>query len=732
MKPLKRYTPEDRERAVRLVLENRVTHHTQSAAIKTIAKSIGCNPESLRHWMRQIESDLSSRAELTLSERALLDALEAQSRELRRPKENLLTESLTVASFANIRANRRLLCCPPPEVGEGFLGYRLRLAEMNRCPNPKWIWSGRISSVTNIGGNAPNGNDPLVRLKDLTGYSIAYLSELLVWRNNVPPRFLNLHKPRICPLCLMERPICLRIWELSISVICAKHGVLLIDTCPQCRVPLHWRRTRVKYCDCGYDLSRATNIRANPNSRRLAYWIARAADDHGDGADQIRQQDIVLGATFPSLELPLIELMLSIIFIGGLSLHTLDKAFMKPRLVNMKEAIEIFDCAALTFSDWPQSFHASLGKRMEANHELCVRGITRTFGYMYKYLYTQCYSDHFNFLRAEFESFIQDRWIGCLNNKRASFLSAGVREKLRYVNAHIAARRLRISHMRVRELVEAKELSGVVMRFPSGRMYTYVEKTALAQIAGESRNVTYLYIAASTLGITKKRTKELIEAGLLSSKRSAPGDPRGVCHLLTSEIQTLLKTFTKDLPIIDAKAAPDGMVTLGKLLEHYIPYGRIWPLLAKALLTRQVCALGLLSGTCNLRGLVLDRKVAMSFVRNHQELPNYLTIKECASQLNLNQEAVSWLMKKGEIRFKRVDRGQMKLSVVSSREMLKAKRRFVSTRELALIKNDSTEKICAILKRSGIKPFVGPTTDGFHHQVFLRKEALQAISRLNG
>ena len=52
-----RYSPEVRERAVRMVLEHEREHSSQWAAIVSIAGKIGCTPETLRKWVRQEETD---------------------------------------------------------------------------------------------------------------------------------------------------------------------------------------------------------------------------------------------------------------------------------------------------------------------------------------------------------------------------------------------------------------------------------------------------------------------------------------------------------------------------------------------------------------------------------------------------------------------------------------------------------------------------------------------------
>jgi transposase-like protein len=62
MKTTTKYSPEFRERAVRMVFEHQGERKTQWAAIVSIASKIGCTGETLRKWVRQAERDQGKRA----------------------------------------------------------------------------------------------------------------------------------------------------------------------------------------------------------------------------------------------------------------------------------------------------------------------------------------------------------------------------------------------------------------------------------------------------------------------------------------------------------------------------------------------------------------------------------------------------------------------------------------------------------------------------------------------
>jgi len=104
MKRRGRYSPEVRERAVRMVLEHEREYSSQWAAIESIASKIGCTAETLRNWVRQAERDQGVRPGLTTSERERLKELERENRELRRANEILRKAS---AFFAQAELDRR-------------------------------------------------------------------------------------------------------------------------------------------------------------------------------------------------------------------------------------------------------------------------------------------------------------------------------------------------------------------------------------------------------------------------------------------------------------------------------------------------------------------------------------------------------------------------------------------------------------------------------------------------
>ena len=105
MKKSSKFSPEVRERAVRLVQEHRGEYSSLWAAVESIAPKIGCVPQTLHEWVRKAEVDSGVREGVTSDERERVKALEREVKELRHANEIL---KLASAFFAQAELDRRL------------------------------------------------------------------------------------------------------------------------------------------------------------------------------------------------------------------------------------------------------------------------------------------------------------------------------------------------------------------------------------------------------------------------------------------------------------------------------------------------------------------------------------------------------------------------------------------------------------------------------------------------
>ena len=98
------YSPEVRERAVRMVLTSEQEHSSRWAAMVSISSNIGCTPETLRAWVNKMEVDTGKKVGVTSDAAAKIKELERENKELKQANEIL---KKAAAFFAQAELDRK-------------------------------------------------------------------------------------------------------------------------------------------------------------------------------------------------------------------------------------------------------------------------------------------------------------------------------------------------------------------------------------------------------------------------------------------------------------------------------------------------------------------------------------------------------------------------------------------------------------------------------------------------
>ena len=102
----RRYPPELRERAIRMVFEAYEQSGERFGVVTRVAGQLGIGPESLRNWVKQAEVDHGKRAGTTTEDKLRIAQLERELREVRRANEILKSASLFFATELDGRRPR--------------------------------------------------------------------------------------------------------------------------------------------------------------------------------------------------------------------------------------------------------------------------------------------------------------------------------------------------------------------------------------------------------------------------------------------------------------------------------------------------------------------------------------------------------------------------------------------------------------------------------------------------
>jgi transposase len=101
-----RYSPEVRERAVRMLVEHRAEYPSEWAAMTAISAKLGMTPETLRIWVRRTEIDDGKRPGITSEDQKKIRELEREVKELKRANEILKDASIFFATELDGRTKK--------------------------------------------------------------------------------------------------------------------------------------------------------------------------------------------------------------------------------------------------------------------------------------------------------------------------------------------------------------------------------------------------------------------------------------------------------------------------------------------------------------------------------------------------------------------------------------------------------------------------------------------------
>jgi predicted DNA-binding transcriptional regulator AlpA len=613
-----------------------------------------------------------------------------------------------------------------PYPDESFVGYVIRLTEINRYETPSWILQlAGLGSYHKVYVAFDEGIDlrgliQLTRSKKEVIRSIRYsplnpskgkrdkFRDYYVHGHPVPRVVIKAHQPKVCVACLCEYGYVRTLWDLTAVTACPLHQCLLLDSCPHCRRRISFNRPRVSHCRCDFDWRESKPKlleEAELEVTSLIYSYFYPAESHS--FSHLRQ-------------LSLKDLIAVLFFFAGQYSAAQDPSDSPTQIVRLgrsmsNKTVHRFLCqAASVFRDWPKSYFSFLQSRIEnLGPSREVMSVQKAFGSHWDTLLRRFKSPCFDFLRVAFEEFITQKW-DRNHTSQLVRLSQHVRNNKRFLSKGEAHASLGVSRGMINRLLKKGKLNAVTRQNRLSGIFL-IEAAEVNELRRQRDALLDLKRTASRLGLSSDQTRALTQAKLLMPKQ-ATELRRGVCYSI-AEIDALLarvignlrtrpRSRGKTLSFLQAlRQLRSRRVKLSEFLVSIVkgqmqPCGIAHEVGFKALLFRQQDLNHFVSGSPKWRK------------------PNSSNITAASKALNVRRDVVHFLAQHNFV----VSNGNRWRLRIEPSSVIDFSRRYVLLLALAKSLRTSTPLLAILLETQGVKPIEGTQVKGARYFVYLKAD----------
>jgi predicted site-specific integrase-resolvase len=623
-----------------------------------------------------------------------------------------------------------LLINGPPNDGESFVGFLIRMAEWNKHEWLSWILqrikiiSGKVLWIPSF---AFNDSADLATLAELTDTKIAELKSLLylpvagsgfrhlIFGKPLPQYVIRPSSPKICPSCLRESNYYRKIWDLAPVTACPIHECRILETCPNCTKRIPWNRNKVSVCRCGYDWRETASCSIEDGELGLSrqiYLLCGCSIGNGDVSNQRLPN--------PLLALELEDILSAVVFIAGqyqgITSVTGKRLFPSKRNESFHTPLVK---AFATFEDWPHRYYRFLDWKREHNKEdKPGTGLAKDFGDFHHALYERLHSKHLDFMRIEYEDYLCSRWDGgilCSHSLRLS--KAGLRNK-KFLSKNQVVDFLRIPEKWIDRLITEDILHPVIHNRPNNKLMIF-DVSEAEKAEHYLKQLLTLKDVGKILNIEWQSLRSLVDKECLVPAYGPNAGGYKFRLFQKVEVEQLLSEI--ESRIVDPPTEQSKLLSLKEAVFRISMTGIDIGSLVRAILDRKISPCGK-TARKGLDQFVFAEEHVEKYIENlRRDLKGKsISIEEAARIIGVSKRNVYAFIKKGLLTASKIciDKG---LSIRTTEEEVSL---FNSTYLLpAKIKKDlgtSSKFIVDVLSKKGILPVSGPTIGGEEQYVFKR------------
>jgi hypothetical protein len=547
---------------------------------------------------------------------------------------------------------------------------------------------------------------------------------------------LNYKFPRICPRCLVERPVWWAVWDLGLVTTCPIHRCHLLNQCPACNRMLAWQRPAVHECRCGLDLRTVPPGAATADLIAINPLIYGAAGLSPGAAAEVDLTE----CSFPPemLELKLGALLRLILFMGAIrekdGLRRKQRPFAATDLV---AATEISRAAVTLLREWPVPLREILRHMLppESTHPAELN-FSEIFGNFYRHLFRVLSRSEFGFLHDAFERFVIEDWKGLIRGQHRYF-SVAVRRNSPWVGATEAERIARIGGGRIVDLIHGGHLEALIVAVRPGgsRTECWIRRESLNRwiAARDAELARYMSRreAKGTLGLTICTIVKVAAAGAIRYVEGPEQNfPTGFFFFLREDVMKIKHAFEKHAAPVMHYSKPDEFITLRHAIKNYLGRDSALAAVISAVVDGSLVPVGYATGCRGITGYLFRSEELRKFrpvpeIKPHPEI--FLNFREAASVLGIKRNIVRDLVAQGLLGLAAGYRNGF-AKLVPEKDVRCFAESYVSTSVLAKRFRLNSGSLARHLKESGTPLLAIPDPDpGRGHAYFLRKDVAAQI-----
>ncbi len=577
-----------------------------------------------------------------------------------------------------------LAVVPTPFEDEDLLGFLARCASANALTVAELVKAFRSASQTDTKSWVCEVGHPLIWCNQL---------DELLHPSTRPARPWSYRNRKFCPRCIIETGYWRASWCLTLATCCPRHRIWFQERCGRCGATLSIEAMRCFRCDvCGklfVDADLAVQL-----AGREALWIAR---------------QLALRVARPSERSDHITNDLTLSEFHELAL----RVGVRGTIANTNKPLKLKDAGALTVAkpiaegagkalmNWPHGFEDLLDAIREQRRNAASWKLREAIGPIYKDIYHYLKDPRFDFVRTAFESYIRDHWEAPLACRNRNIGLQLVRNHT-WVPVCEAAQRSGVEPALLRRMAKGREIPTREQTHRSGRCARIVNLASVRNYAGRVQQAMTAEQTATHLGISRKRVRQLLEAGLLAALGGTPRagqrwwiDPMSLDRCAHSGRQMAM--------------APKNSVSVEQLAKCSIASAQSFVSLIDAIQTGELpvwVPLGSKQEIGKWRlskdDLVRWRPVAETVGASR------LSVGDVALQLGVKQEVAYALVRARLLPATTDSAGRRIVQWIDIQALSEFREQYILGTELAALARTSPKQMAKRLKACGIQPIAGP------------------------